>query len=84
MLRAAETGNIDSLKRELTNYQDKVCFLSLFALYIMWFIAYLLENFYTVKFLSQPGAFWSLSIELPSCYAMCFIVCAFPDVCLIT
>ena len=89
MLRAAETGNIDAVKRELTghtdvNSQDKVVFLSLFALYIMWFIAYLMENFYTVKFLSQPGAFWSLSIELPSCYAMCFIVCAFPDVCLIT
>ena len=47
MLRAAKTGNIDAVKRELTghtdvNSQDEVVFLSLVCFYVMEFMFYCL------------------------------------------
>ena len=64
MLRAAETGNSDVVKRELTghtdvNSQDEVVFLSLVALYLVLFLA---------------CTFLGLVVNCPSCYAMCLYV----------
>ena len=54
MFRAAKTGNIDVVKRELightdVNSQDKVVFLSLV------FLCYVLGKCYIGKFLLQPS-----------------------------
>ena len=83
MLRAAETGNIDAVKRELTghtdvNSQDEVVFLSLIALCVMEFIAYCLGKMLHRNISSSAYiVFWSWSIELPSCYALCLLYVLF-------
>ena len=59
MLKAAETGNIDAVKRELTghtdvNSQDEVVFLSLIA---MEFIAYCLGRMLHRKICTSASCF---------------------------